>query len=564
MKQELINLLGQRFRHTKRYREIINVLMKNGFSHFLFRVGLADRGLAAGQGAEEIDRNMKNVGKRLRHALQDLGPSFIKLGQIASTRHDALPREIIEELEKLQDHARVIPFEHVRSTIESELEDELGNLFAHVDDAPLATASIGQVHTARLFSGENVVIKVQRPGLKSKIETDLEILQGFGRILEERTAWAKRYRICDIIDELSNSLRNELDYLMEGLGAGRISKQFEDDAFIKVPNVYWDFSTKRVLTMEKIEGIKISKIEELDANGYDRVKIARRLADTILRQLFENGFFHADPHAGNINVLPKNSIALLDFGQTGMINKKTRQYFASILVNLHQGNTKSMIKTFSKMDIIGEDTDTEALQRDLDDLHVRYENIKMKELSLGRVILEILNVSYHNYIRIPTELALVSKVILTLEGVLQRLDPEFSLMRSAEPFAQKLMWQRYRPREIIRNSLEEIGEDIGIISELPSDLKEVMDVIKKGKIGLDINVKRGDQIMRRVDKISNRLSFSVLMLAFSILMGSLIIGLAIVGQDTIIWNLPIIEIGAVIAALMFVLMVITIIRSGRM
>lgn len=557
-------MLGQRIRHTNRYREIVNVFMKNGFSHFLFRVGLADRGLAKGKEPDEINRNMKSIGKRLRRALQDLGPSFIKLGQIASTRYDALPPEITEELEKLQDHATVIPYEHVRYTIETELEDTLENLFEWIDSEPLATASIGQVHTARLLTGEDVVVKVQRPALKSKIETDLEILQGIGKVLEERTTWAQRYRLQDIIEELSSSLRKELDYLMEARGAERVSKQFEDNTHVRVPFVYWEFSSKRVITMEKIDGIKVSRIEELDVNGYDRKIIARRLADAMLQQLLDNGFFHADPHSGNISILPNHTIAFYDFGETGLINEKQKRHFASIIVNLHQGNTKAMIKTFSKMDIIGEETKIDVLQRDLDDLHSRYENIKMKDLSLGRIMLDVFNVAYTNYIKIPAELALISKVILTLEGVLRRLDPEFSLMRATEPFAQKLMWQRYRPKEIIRNSLEEIGEDIGIISELPRDLKDVMDVVKKGKIGLDINVKRGDQIMRRLDKLSNRLAFSILMLAFSILMASLIIGFAIVGKDTFIWELPIIEFGAVIAFLMFVLMVITIIRSGRM
>ncbi|WP_077330113.1 ABC1 kinase family protein [Virgibacillus siamensis] len=557
-------MFGQRIRHTKRYQEIVNVFMKNGFSHFLFRVGLADRGLAKGMVPGEIDRNMKSVGKRLRHALQDLGPSFIKLGQIASTRYDALPPEITEELEKLQDHAVVIPFEQVRQTIETELDDTLENIFDQFDSEPHATASIGQVHIARLHSGEEVVVKVQRPGLRSKIDTDLEILQGIGNVLEERTAWAQRYRLSAIIEELSASLRNELDYLMEARGSERVAKQFDGRSFVKIPLMHWDFSTKRVLTMEKLDGIKVSKIEELDAKGYDRKIIARRLADAMLHQLLDNGFFHADPHSGNIYVLPNNTIAFLDFGETGLINEKLKQHFASIIVNLHQGNTKSMIKTFTRMDIIGDKTKLEVLQRDLDDLHARYENIKMKDLSLGRIILEIFSVAYHNYIRIPAELALISKVILTLEGVLRRLDPDFSLMRATEPFAQKLMWKKYRPKEVIRNSIGELAEDIGIISELPQDLKDVMDVVKKGKIGLDINVKQSDRIMRRLDKLSNRLAFSILMLAFSILMASLIIGFAIVGKDTFIWELPIIEFGAVIAFLMFVLLVITIIRSGRM
>src|SRR5699024_1170774 len=220
--------------------------------------------------------------------------------------------------------------------------------------------------------------------------------------------------------------------------------------------------------------------------------------------------------------------------------------------------------TFSRMDLIDERTNIEALKRDLDKLHQQYENVKLKDLSLGRIIIGIFNVVYHHYIRIPTEMVIISKTILILEGVLGRLDPEFSLSRAAEPFARKLMMKRYHPIEVLRNSWREIGENIDILTDLPRYVKNVMSVLKKGRVGLDINVKHVNEVMRRLDKISNRIAFSILMLAFSIIMAGLVIGLALVGQSTVIWELPIIEIGAIIALLMFILMVFIIIRSNRM
>ncbi len=201
--------------------------------------------MSRGKVPSDADVNLQSIGRRLRLTLQELGPSFIKLGQIASTRHDVLPREIITELEQLQDHVSVFSFDHVQNTIESELEDSLDNVFDHVDPEPIATASIGQVHTARLFTGEEVVVKVQRPGLKPVMETDLEILEKIGQMLEERTVWAKRYRVQDIIHELSISLRNELDYLMEGRSGERIAKQFQQQMFVRVPTIYWDYTTKK-------------------------------------------------------------------------------------------------------------------------------------------------------------------------------------------------------------------------------------------------------------------------------------------------------------------------------
>ena len=557
-------MLGRRIRHTKRYREIVNVFVKNGFSHFLFRVGLTDRGLATNEESAEINTSMKSVGKRLRHALQELGPTAVKLGQIASTRYDTLPQEITTELEKLQDEASVFDFFHVQNTIETEMDDNLENIFAHVDHEPLATASIGQVHTARLLSGEEVVVKVQRPGLKPKMETDLEILHSIGHMLEERTAWAERYRVSDIIVELSETLRNELDYIMEGRSGELVAQQFENDTFVKFPEIYWEMTTEKVLTMEKISGIKVSNNEELEDQGYDRKIIAKRLGDAMLKQILDNGFFHADPHSGNVHILPNNTVAFLDFGETGHVSENLKRHFASIIVNLHQGDSSGMIKTFSRMDLIDERTNIEALKRDLDKLHQQYENVKLKDLSLGRIIIGIFNVVYHHYIRIPTEMVIISKTILILEGVLGRLDPEFSLSRAAEPFARKLMMKRYHPIEVLRNSWREIGENIDILTDLPRDVKDVMSVLKKGRVGLDINVKHVNEVMRRLDKISNRIAFSILMLAFSIIMAGLVIGLALVGQSTVIWELPIIEIGAIIALLMFILMVFIIIRSNRM
>lgn len=557
-------MLGKRIRHTKRYQEIMNILIKHGFSHVLFRIGLADRGLAKKKVTAETNINLESVGKQLRHALQEIGPTAIKLGQIASTRYDTLPGEITSELEKLQDHASTIDFEHVQTTIENELEDDLENIFDHVYPTPIATASIGQVHAARLLTGEDVVVKVQRPGLKPKMQTDLEILDGIGHLLEERTKWAKRYRVSDIIDELSGILRNELDYIMEGRNQGHIAKQFDEQTLVKVPDVYWELTTQKVLTMEKINGIKISDNELLDESGYDRSLIAKRLADSMLRQILKYGFFHGDPHSGNIDILPQNTIAFMDFGETGKVSDNLKHHFASIIVNLYQGNTRGMIKTFNRMDLIDETTNIDALKRDLDALHANYENVKIKDLSLGKIIIGIFSVVYHHRIKIPTEMVMISKTILTLEGVLGRLDPEFSLMRAAEPYARRLLRQRYHPKEIIRNSLEQIGENIEILNDLPNDVKEVLSVVKKGRVGFDVNLKQSDIIMRRLDKISNRIAFSILMLAFSIIMAGLIVGFAILGQSTMIWGLPIIEIGAILALLMFFLMIFIIIRSGRM
>ncbi|MCJ0930022.1 AarF/ABC1/UbiB kinase family protein [Virgibacillus halodenitrificans] len=556
-------MLGKRIRHTKRYQEIINAFIRNGFSHVLFRIGLTERGAAKDtQSAANV--NLQHVGRKLRNTLQELGPTFIKLGQIASSRHDALPEEIITELEKLQDHVQFFSFDKVQQIVEEELGDSINQLFQHVHEEPLATASIGQIHVGKLHNGEDVAIKVQRPDIEDRMETDLEIVQGLGRLLEERTSWARSYRILDIIEEFSDSLRNELSYIREGQNNERIAKQFTNNPTVYIPKIYWDLTSEKVLTMELIKGIKVTKCDELDMQGYDRKLIAKRLVDAMLQQIVDHGFFHGDPHAGNVYVLPGNTVAFLDFGMARRISEELNYHFASIIIHLQDGNTDAIIKTFSSMEIMHEETDIKRLKRDLDDLQLKYEETLANKNSLGKIVLEIFTIAYHHKVAIPAEISILSKVILILEGVINRLDPDFSIMKAVEPYAKKLIRRRYHPKKLMGRSIKELMESADILTNLPKDMKEIMSVIKKGKVRLDINVSQLESVMHRLDRISNRLSFSIILLSFSILMAGLIIGAAITGQTTMLWDLPIIEIGTVIAVLLFILMIYTIIKSGRM
>lgn len=538
-------MIRKGMRHTKRYQEILNAFIRNGFSHFLFRIGLMDRLSPEDKRNATIDMNLRDVGKKLRETLQRLGPTFIKLGQIASARRDIVPEEIANELEKLQDEVTSFSYEEVKGIVEFELGDTIENLFQEFNEKPLATASIGQVHVATLFTGEEVAIKIQRPDIEPIIETDLQILDNLARVLENRMEWARTYRIKDMIYEYSNSLRNELNYGMEGHNGERIAKQFENQDHIHVPKIHWEFSTNKVLTMEMIKGIKVNHIEELDAKGYNREVIAKRLTDAMFKQVLEKGFFHGDPHAGNIFILPDNVVTFLDFGMVGQLTDDLKYHFASLLINLKQGDSKGIVKTFSSMDILNVDTNMDALYRDLNQLQSRYYNISLNDISLGKIMIEIFSIAYQHKIEIPSDIAILAKVILTLEGIIEKLDPNFSIMKAVEPYGKKLFRQRYSPTNIIRNSLNGLVENMEILSSLPKSLKNITTTIQKGKLRLDINVIELKAFLHRLDKISNRLSFSIILLAFSILMAGLIIGASISGQTTMLWKLPIIEIGSV-------------------
>jgi ubiquinone biosynthesis protein len=554
----------KRIRHTRRFQEIINAFLKNGFSHFLFRLGLTERDMKKGNEDEDWSTKDQDVGKRLRYTLQELGPTFVKLGQIASSRRDLVPAEIIHELEKLQEHVQAVPFSTIRMIVEAELGDTLDNLFDSFNEEPLAAASIGQVHVAKLPSGEEVAVKVQRPNIKQTVETDLEILYEIARFLEENTVWAKTYHIKEIIKEFSESLRDELDYKVEGRSADRVAKQFKEQPSIQIPKIHWDFSTAKILTMELVTGIRVNDIKQLDDGGYDRKLIAERVVDALFFQVLEKGFFHGDPHPGNVYILPDNRICFLDFGMMGRINDRLKFHFASLIINLQQGDTKGMLKVFSDMDLLNEDTNKSDFQQDLDDLIEAYYEVSLYDVSLGGIINELFEVAFRHKIQIPTEITILGKAILTLESTVSLLDPAFSVMKAVEPFGKKLILERYHPRTVLLNSWRDVVENAEILLHLPKDIKKITSTVGKGKLRLDINVQQLQAILGRLDRISNRLSFSIILLAFSILMVGLIIGSAIAGQTNLLWSFPIIEAGSIIATLMFVFLIFSIFRSGRM
>ena len=270
-------MFSRKIKHAQRYQEIINAFLRNGFSYLVYRLGLTDKSSSKKLENAEINMNLRNIGEKLRNILQGLGPAFIKLGQIASTRRDLVPEEITKELEQLQDQVTSFSFRKVREIIEDELGDTLENLFQDFNETPIATASIGQVHIAHLLSGEPVAIKIQRPDIQPIVETDLEILDGLAKLMEAKLSWAKNYQIRKMIHEFTISLLDELDYNIEGRNGDRIAKQFKQNSFIHIPKIYWQFTTKKILTMEFIQGIKVSHYEQLDEEGYDRKLIAERL-----------------------------------------------------------------------------------------------------------------------------------------------------------------------------------------------------------------------------------------------------------------------------------------------
>ncbi|ULL15306.1 AarF/ABC1/UbiB kinase family protein [Paenibacillus sp. H1-7] len=555
--------LGRKLRHLQRYRDIAKAFARNGFGFLIKELGLPDlTGSRIGL-KERQDARSRTLGERIRIFLEELGPTFIKIGQIASTRPDLLPAHIIEELVKLQDQVPPFPFEQVREVIENEFGEPFDTLFADFQETPMAAASIGQVHLARLHTGEVVAVKIQRPNIPAIVATDLEILDDLARLAEHRLAWAAKYQLRDMVYELSQSLRAELDYTNEGRNAQRMAKSFERDPHVRFPSIYWDYTSRNVLTMDFIEGVKTTEVQRLDELGYDRKRIAEQIARVVFRQIFIDGFFHADPHPGNIIVLPEGVIGLIDFGMVGRLTPMMKYHFGSLVIALRRNSTDGVLKAIDGIGIIPEDVDMDSLRGDIDELREKYYDVPLSRISLGESVSDLLSVAYEHRIRVPSDLTLLGKTLLTLEGVVTALDPTFSVVNIAEPFGRKLFAERFSPRNVADSVWNQMGEYAELLSEMPSRLREMFGMMKKGKLRMDVSVSELDTFMKKMDRISNRLSFSIVLLSFSIIMVGLIIGSSLGRQSTLLWNFPVIEIGFSVAALMFLWMFYSIFKSGR-
>jgi len=557
-------MFGKRIRHIKRYRDVAKVLTHHGFGFFVEEMGLLHMLSLPKRlftDTEKIDP--MTVGERIRQVIEELGPTYVKIGQIASTRADIIPEEILKELEKLQDNVPSFSFEQVTRILEVELGSPLEELFSWIEEEAIAAASIGQVHRAQLRTGELVAVKVQRPQIKAMIETDLEILLDLATLAEHRMERMERLQLRDVVEEFAKSLRNELDYSIEARNAEKIAKQFMKDPTIHIPAIYWDYSTQTVLTMEFVQGLKLNQFEEIEKKGYDRKIIAEQLARALFHQVLIEGFFHADPHPGNIFLIRGGVVAFIDFGMVGRLTLDMKQNFASLVIAMMRQNTESMIKAIVRIGIIPEEVNLPLLTNDVDELREMYIDVPMSRISLGKAISDLFKVAFRHQIRIPSDFTLLAKCFLTLEGIVEKLDPELSIMDMAEPFGIRLLKERYRPNSIAGRIWRNITDYSDVLVDLPKQMKDLLRNLMRGKIRFEVSVPELDIFLRKLDRITNQISFSIVLLSFSIVMAGIIIASALGHQPILLWQIPVIEVGFATAALMLLWLFISIFRSGK-
>ena len=559
-----IGVIGRTYRHLNRYRQILTVLFKYGFGD-LVEVLKIEQYIEIGLNMilkKRRDRLEKlSRAERVRLAFEELGPTFVKLGQILSTRPDLVPVDFINELSKLQDMVPPFPFDEAREIIKVELGAAPEDLFASIDKTPMASASIGQVYRAKLKDGEDVAVKVRRPGIKKIIEVDLEIMFHLATLMEHHVEEMELHRPVKVVEEFSRTLEREIDYSIEATHMERFAREFLNDPTIYVPKVFRDTSTSRVLTMEFVDGIKISEISRLDDAGYDRKIITIRGVDLYLKQVFDNGFFHADPHPGNIFVLPNNVICLLDFGMMGTVDRQTREDFVDLIDSVVHKDTLRLTRSLLELTDHDEDPDIRLLERDLSDFIEQHLYKPLKDIEIGKMLQGLLEVASRYRLRIPPNIFLMMKVFSSIEGVGLMLDPNFDMITRAAPFIERVKSARFYPKRIAGDIATLVAELFKFIQQFPKDALEITRLIKQQKLSIKFEHKGFEPMLETHNQISNRISFSIII-------GSLIIGSAIIvfAKTPPLFNgLSIIGIvGFISAAIMGIWLLVAILRKGRL
>jgi ubiquinone biosynthesis protein len=508
----------QTFRHLRRYQQVGRILSRYGFGYVLTQLGI---GRALIPGLEKLRFSSAEIlratlPERVRMVIEELGPTFIKLGQILSTRGDLLPPEFIAELEKLQDTVPPTDFSLIQVQVERELKRPLAEVFPHFDPLPVASASLGQVHLATLADGQEVAVKVLRPGVERTIGTDLDILIELAAVAEKRTEWGHYYNVLSLAREFADTLRKEQNYQQEGENMDRYRQMFAGVDHIRVPRVYWDTTTRRVLTMERVEGVKISDVAGLEAAGLDPALIARRNIDLVLKAVLQEGYFHADPHAGNFLVLPNEVIAVVDFGIMGELDELERRGLVQLFVGLFREDAARVAGAMADLGIATRTADMRKLTRDLDHLRARYYGLDLAKIHAHSFFEDLMSLAFANRLVMPSDLVLVFKTIAMMEGIGLLLDPDLNVFQEVEPYVREVLIELESPVARLKDMAGQVRESSQAMMMLPRQLQRMLEQFESGEGTLGMELKGLDEPLRRLTGAADRLALALLAVAFVI------------------------------------------------
>lgn len=561
-----IGFFSRPYSYVNRYRKVVAVLIKYGFEDFISSLHLRRYFPFRKMRFSQKKRGKKAVldmsrWERTRLVLEELGTTFIKFGQIMSNRPDMLPPSLIRELEKLQDKVPPFPGEKVKKVIEEDLGTSITSLFSEFDGEPFASASIAQVHRGKLNDGSEVAVKVQRPGIREIVEIDIAIMTDFAVLINKYVPSLSIFDPVGIVKTFEKVIYREMNFSIEASYIERFNANFKDNENIYVPGILREYTSPKVLTLELVNGIKISDTETLTEKGFDLKLLASRGFDLFLMQVFDHGFFHADPHPGNILALPGNRLCFIDFGMMGLISQQDKQLLGNMIIGMQIRDTRKIVRSLNILSGSKTIENTRDLENELSDFLNEYYYQRLEDIEIKHLINRLRNIIVSYNIHVPSDFFLLMKALVIIEGVGRSLDPEFNAFLRIEPYVKKLQMKRMNPWNMLKDLYYSSLDLSYVFKDLPYDIRDVIDRIKGGEVNVDIEHKGIEPLLHTYDKISNRISFAIVL-------ASLIVGSSLIVLSGIppYWNeIPVIGIiGFLIAGVMGLWLLFSIIRHGKM
>jgi ubiquinone biosynthesis protein len=550
-------------RSLGRMSEIAQVAVRHGFGYWLETHKLTDLlPWPRPQATLDAEPSPTQRGRHLREMLDELGPTFVKFGQLLSTRPDIVPPDIIAELRALQDDVTPFAFAEVERVVREELELPIEKLFTSFEETPMAAASIGQVHRAVLPNGKRVAVKVQRPDAPRQIEADLQLLYQAAKIAKERVRSLDFIDARELVDEFSRSIRHELDYRLEARNAQTFHRNFAGHPHVRIPHVYWSYSRQRVLTLELLEGEQVADLELQAFTMDERRHLAYLITEAWMTMIFRHGFFHADPHPANILLIGGEQIGLVDFGLAGKLSDDDMSKLTALFIDAAEENVDALAKRLGDLGVRYDRSREAELTRELRELYYKYYGARLSEIDPLQVIREGFALIYSQNLRLPTRFVLLDKAIATVGSVGVELYPDFNVFEVAKPYARDLMLHRYTPRRVMSRARKEARALVGIMRETPYQVHDILESLRDGQIEVGFVHKGLDEFMHKLDVAFNRLVIALVVAGG--LIGSSLIGIFATGGPHVLGLHVISLIGFALSTVLGVWLLIGVIRSGRL
>lgn len=552
------------YRSLVRIKEILQVLTKHGFGHIVSRLHThmqLPRVRQLRVPGRAVYPAEDTVPARLRMVLQELGPTFVKLGQILSGRPDIFPENFIQELKQLQDHVPPFPTPKAKEIIARELGAPANEIFPHFTEKVLASGSIGQVHTAELPDGTEVIVKVKRPDIDKIIATDVNILHFLAELLEQYIEEVRLFQPVMVVEEFARTIRRELDFTAEAAYSEKFYYLLKDNPHVGSPKVFWQYTTSHVITLQKLIGTNIGENERLEKLGIDHKMLAHNLVYNFTQQYFIWGIFHGDPHPGNILVSPSGKIFLVDFGMVGHLSHELQSQLATTLIALVRNDLEMIIEVYEDIGAFSEQVNHRDLKNDILEIIDKYFNTPFQHLDVAKIFEDIVRLARNHKVKLPRDFVLLGKSLVTVTTIARELDPDFNFARVISPHVNTILKDKFSPKRLFSLGVFHLWSLFSLLQRLPSDIKEIIRLVKSGKLRLTLRLESLDRCLQEFEKITNRLSFSIVLSA--LLIASSVLMLAEVGPHY--HNIPILGlIGFIIAGILGLWLVMAVMRSGRL